>query len=342
MALRRPVSTAETEITALGEAGPRNDPDRSALVTRVTRATPDDDVTGVRDDLRVSRRRSEPSSTFPGPQPVELTVRQGLAELVADPDRPSAWTLMVNGTPQSHVDLLDPTYLEFEYMRWLGHVGDLVAEPGPLNVLHLGGGAWTLARYLAATRPGSRQRVVELDVDLVELVRERLPSAGTGIRVRTGDAREVLTGLTADSVDLIVVDVFAGARIPAHLTSVDFVGEAARVLRPGGTYAANLADGAPLAFVRGQAATVASVFAETALIGQPTVLRGRRFGNFVLLASQKPLPATDLARRLAGDPFPARLIPGPELPKFIAGAKVVTDAEASPSPPPPAGLMSGR
>jgi hypothetical protein len=120
---------------------------------------------------------------------------------------------------------------------------------------------------------------------------------------------------------------------------VEFVAEAARVLRPGGTYTANLADGAPLAFVRGQAATVASVFAETALIGQPAVLRGRRFGNFVLVAGRGPLPTADLARRLAGDPFPGRLIPGPDLPKFIAGAKVVTDADAAQSPPPPAGLM---
>jgi spermidine synthase len=246
---------------------------------------------------------------------------------------------MVGGTPQSHVDLLDPTYLEFEYMRWLGHVSDLVAAPGPLNVLHLGGGAWTLARYLAATRPGSRQRVVELEVQLVEFVRERLPSPGTGIRVRTGDAREVLTSLTTDSADLIIVDVFAGARVPAHLTSTEFVAEAARVLRPEGTYTANLADGAGMTFVRGQAATVASVFAETALIAQPAVLRGRRFGNFVLVAGRNPLPVDDLARRLAGDPFPARLIHGPELPKFIAGAKVVTDAETTPSPPPPAGLM---
>jgi spermidine synthase len=206
-------------------------------------------------------------------------------------------------------------------------------------VLHLGGGAWTLARYVAATRPGSRQRVVEIDEALVELVRRRLPSDGTGIRVRTGDAREVLASLGPDSADLIVVDVFSGARIPAHLTSAEFVTEAARVLRPGGRYAVNLADGAALAFVRGQAATVASVFAETALIGSPQVLRGRRFGNFVLMAGRQPLPVLDLARRTASDPFPARVVSGPELDKFVAGAKVVTDASAGPSPLPPTGLM---
>lgn len=249
--------------------------------------------------------------------------------------------MLVDGTPQSHVDLDDPTHLEFEYVRWVGHVADS-APAGPLNVLHLGGGAWTLARYLAATRPGSRQRVVELDVALVEFVRARLPSDGSGIRVRTGEAREVLHTLSADSVDFIVVDVFAGAQIPAHLTSAEFVAEAARVLRPGGTYAANLADGAALAFARGQAATVASVFAETVLIGSPQVFRGRRFGNFVLAGTQSAATAAgwaDLARRTAADPFQARVVAGAELVKFIAGARPVTDATAEPSPLPPTGLM---
>jgi spermidine synthase len=298
----------------------------------------------------VSRRRLESSSSA---QPTLAPVGQGTAELVADPDRPDSWTLLVDGTPQSHVDLADPTYLEFEYVRWLGHLADLAdasghgdgvaPDPsGPLNVLHLGGGAWTLARYLAATRPGSRQRVVELDVELVEFVRSRLPSAATGIRVRTGDAREVLSSLGADSADLIVVDVFAGARIPAHLTSVEFVAEAARVLRPGGTYAANLADGAALGFARGQAATVASVFAQTALIGSPQVFRGRRFGNFVIAATQSPVTAAtwaDLPRRTAADPFQARVVTGADLVKFVAGAKVVADADAAASPAPPTGLM---
>ena len=274
--------------------------------------------------------------------PVDL----GTAELLADPDRPRSWTLVVDGTPQSHVDLDDPTHLEFEYVRWFGHLADLAGpgpQPsGPLNVLHLGGGAWTLARYLAATRPGSRQRVVELDAALAEFVRARLPSPNSGIRIRIGDAREVLATLSVDSVDFIVVDVFAGARIPAHLTSVEFVTEAARVLRPGGTYAANLADGAALAFARGQAATAGSVFAQTALIGSPQVFRGRRFGNFVLAGTQSAQTAAgwaDLARRTAADPFQARVVAGADLVKFAAGAGVVTDAEAQPSPPPPSGLI---
>lgn len=101
----------------------------------------------------------------------------GLAELLPDRDRARAWTLLIDGAPQSHVDLDDPAYLSFEYQRRLGHVIDLAAAPGrPLHVVHLGGGAFTLARYVAATRPRSTQQVVERDAALVRLVRRELPS----------------------------------------------------------------------------------------------------------------------------------------------------------------------
>src|SRR4051812_20843885 len=153
--------------------------------------------------------------------------------------------LLVDDTPQSHVDLDDPTHLEFEYVRRIGHVLDLAAEPGAaLDVVHLGGGALTLPRYLASTRPGSRQRVVEIDQPLTDLVRQHLPlPRGARIRVRADDARAGLAALHTDSSDVVICDVFAGARTPAHLTSVEFAAEAHRVLRSGGMYAVNVADG---------------------------------------------------------------------------------------------------
>ena len=76
-------------------------------------------------------------------------VDTGQAELVPDPDRPGSWTLLLDGAPQSHVDLTDPTHLEFEYVRRLAAALDLIAPAGaPLRVLHLGGGALTLPRYV--------------------------------------------------------------------------------------------------------------------------------------------------------------------------------------------------
>ncbi|GAY11718.1 spermidine synthase [Pseudonocardia sp. N23] len=271
---------------------------------------------------------------------VRAEVDHGRAELVSDPDRPSAWTLLVDGTAQSHVDLDDPTHLEFEYVRRLGHVVDALGTPGaPLRVVHLGGGAWTLARYVAATRPGSPQTVVELDGALAELVRTRLPADDALIDLRIGDARAQTLALPPASTDLLVLDVFVGARIPSHLTSVDFLALAARALAPGGVLAVNLADGGPLAFARGQVATAAVVFGHRAVVAAADVWHGRRFGNLVLVASRTELPLDELARACAADPFPSTVRHGVELRRFTRTAGVVTDRSATPSPIPPPGFF---
>lgn len=268
-------------------------------------------------------------------------VGMGTAELLHDLDLPGARLLLVNGTPQSYVDLDDPTHLEFEYVRRLGHVVDAMAPRlEPLRVVHLGGGALTLPRYVAATRPGSAQIVVEADGELVELVRRELPlDPADRPRVRVGDARELLTAMPDGRADLVVLDVFAGARTPAHLTSVEFVREAARVLRPDGLYAANVADGAPLAFARGQVAAMLDVFGHGCVIAAPAVLRGRRFGNLVLVGGDQEPPLGALTRAAAGDPFPARVVVGAELRRFAGGIAVPTDATATGSPEPPPGAF---
>ncbi|QGZ49086.1 MULTISPECIES: spermidine synthase [Streptomyces] len=266
------------------------------------------------------------------------TVDGGLAELIPDPERPRGWTLLIDGAPQSHVDLDDPAHLSFEYQRRLGHIADLAAPPNrPLQAVHLGGGAFTLARYIAATRPRSTQQIVELDGPLVQLVRRELPlDSGARVRVRSTDARAGLAKVQDGWADLIIADVFSGARTPAHLTSTEFLAEVRRALKPGGFYAANLADGPPLAHLRGQIATAATVFPELALTADPTVLRGRRFGNAVLLASDRELPVAELTRRVATDPHPGRVEHGKTLADFTGGAAPVTDAGARPSPVPPA------
>jgi spermidine synthase len=268
----------------------------------------------------------------------------GVAELRPDPDWSSGWTLLVDGTPQSYVDIEDPTRLEFEYMRRLASVADTAAPPGaPLRVLHLGGGALTLPRYLAATRPGSVQRVVERDAALIALVRRVLPvPRGADLRVRPADGRDVVEASGPARYDLVVTDVYGGARMPGRFGTVEFARAVARVLVPGGRYAVNLADGAPLAFARAQVATLATVFGELCLIAEPGVLRGRRYGNLVLVGagSAGELPVAELARDAAGDVFPARLVAGEELSRFAAGARPVTDATATDSPPPPRDLFS--
>ena len=263
-------------------------------------------------------------------------VEFGLAALVPDVDDPTGWTLFIDGTQQSHVDIADPTRLEFEYMRRLGDVVDAVAPRGrPIDALHLGGGAFTLPRYVAATRPGSAQLVIERDATLTGLVRRVLPlPAGADIRIRTADARAALDDLPAAAFDLLVADVYDGASVPASLSPVTAAAAFARVLRPGGWYVTNLSDGGQLTYVRDQVATLRTAFPDVLLIAEPAVLRGRRFGNVVLLAGAA-LPAVDLGVSAARDVFPARVVHGAALDRFTADAVPVTDATAARSPAPP-------
>ncbi|QWT24073.1 fused MFS/spermidine synthase [Subtercola sp. PAMC28395] len=269
-----------------------------------------------------------------------VTLSNGFRAVVeADRHQPGAFTLVVDGTPQSHVALDDPRYLSFEYVRRIGHGIDLVAPEGaPITAVHLGGGAFTLPRYIAATRPSSRQQVVELESDLVDFVREQLPLPREAqIRIRHGDARDVLAKLPPGlkgTVDVVVVDVFSGARTPAHVTSMEFYALVSGLLSAQGIVAANVADGAGLAFARSQAATLSAVFTHVALVVDPQVLKSRRFGNVVMFASASPLPFDRLPRLVASDPTPAKVIDGAELRAFIASAPVVTDQTAIASPPP--------
>ncbi|MET9236593.1 fused MFS/spermidine synthase [Streptomyces cellulosae] len=276
------------------------------------------------------------------PIPVSRAVGHGTAKLMPDVDRERAWLLTVDGAPQSYVDLDEPTHLEFEYARRLGHVLDVAGEPGaPLDAVHLGGGAMTLPRYLAVTRPGSRQDVVEADAGLAALVAEVLPlPAGGGVAVHTVDARAWLEAASDSSADVVVGDVFGGSQVPAHLTTVGYVDEVARVLRGGGVYLANLADAAPFAFLRSQVATVGTRFAEVVLVAEPAVLRGRRFGNVVVAASDRALDIPALTRAVAGDPFPARVVQGEALRRWVGEARPVSEVTAVPSPLPPSGAFA--
>jgi spermidine synthase len=182
---------------------------------------------------------------------------------------------------------------------------------------------------------------VEADGGLLSLVVEYLPvSDDAAIALHGADARTWIEAAAPDSADIVIADVFGGSRVPAHLTSVAYARAAERVLRADGVYLANLADAAPFAFLRSQLATFATVFEELALIAEPGVRRGRRFGNAVLVASRRPLDTATLARRTASDAFPARVEHGAALRKFIGGAKPVRDEDAVPSPEPPDGAFS--
>ena len=253
----------------------------------------------------------------------------GRVELLEDLDRPRGYLLLVDRVRQSYVDLDDPTFLDFPYVESLA---DVLAElpDGPLAVTHVGGGACTLARWVAVARPGSPQIVLEPDTEVTDLVRAQLPfPRGARIRVRPVDGRTGIEALKDVSADVVVLDAFHGGRVPAELTTLEFLTHVARVLKPTGVFLANIADGPPLHYAARVIETVRRALPEALVVADPSVLKRRRFGNLVVVASAAPLPADEIRRAGARAAFPRGVVTS------LGAGRVLTAADPMRSPEPP-------
>jgi hypothetical protein len=248
-------------------------------------------------------------------------------------------TVLVDGTPQSHVQPNDPELLVFEYVQHMALVLDVLdpAPPQPLAVTHIGGGALTLARWVEATRPGSPQIVLEPNAALTDLVRRELPLPRRHrIRVRPVEGETGVPGLRTDSADVVVLDAYAGGRVPPRLTTVSFLADVRRVLRPNGVALLNIADEPARRFLgRVLASLQAAGYPELLVIATFEVLRGRRFGNTVVVAGLGPLDVSEIRRGVSRVPFPTGVLHGAELRRLMGGARPLTEQDAGTSPEPP-------
>jgi spermidine synthase len=235
-----------------------------------------------------------------------------VARLAPDPFVDGAMTLSLDGVPQSHVSLRDPRHLFYDYVRRMGTAIDLAAPAAaPLRVLHLGAGALTLARYVAVTRPGSRQLVVEKETGLVPFVLHEAPLPySSDVALVDGDALDALRSLALPAsawrgaADIVVCDVYAGLSTPAHLVTSDFFEAVRAVLAPEGTVLVNVADEPELTMVRRQLDALSAVFSVVAMIGPAAVLEGREAGNVVLLAGSTPAILERMPALAAAGPHP--------------------------------------
>ena len=259
----------------------------------------------------------------------------GRIELLPDEDGRGGVTVMMDGSPQSHVDLADPHNLGFEYIAHFAAVIDTVPA-GPLAMTHVGGAGLTLARYVNAERPGSPQIVLEPNVELTELVRRDLPLPRQHrIRVRPLDGLTGIARLADASADVVVLDAYAGGRVPGELGTLEFFTDVSRVVRASGTMLLNLADEPGMAYVRRVYAGLVTAFGHVAFIGTHDVLKGKRFGNTVAVASSSPLDIAALRRQVARSSFPTGLRDGIQLARQFAGSAAFTAADSAQSPPPP-------
>ncbi|MFF0121316.1 fused MFS/spermidine synthase [Micromonospora arida] len=265
--------------------------------------------------------------TTVAPNPCDIETAYHCARVTADPARPSGRTLLLNSAQHSYVDLADPKHLEYAYTKWIGAVSDVAAPAGQrLDALHLGGGGFTVPRYLTATRPGTDNLVFEIDGGLVELGEQELGvRPGADLRAVVGDARMLVAGEPTDSRDLVVGDAFGHLVVPWHLATREMAADVRRVTRPGGVYVQNVIDYPPLRFIRAELATVAAEFGHVALIAPPEALAEEQGSNFLIVGSDAPLPLEAVRARLAEVDPKVSLLSGAALTDFVGGAMVLTD-----------------
>jgi predicted membrane-bound spermidine synthase len=242
-----------------------------------------------------------------------------------DPFNPSGRTLWLDDLRHSYVDLDDPTRLEFEYIQSFADVveSEFPGQP-PIDALHIGGGGFTMPRYLRAAYPGTRSTVLEIDQAVLDTNRERLGlDTGPDLRVEIGDARIGIRARPDDSADLVVSDAFGSLSVPWHLTTTEFITEVQRVLRADGVYVLNIIDYPPMRFVRAELRTLQEHFPYVGAIAPDAEFEGFYGGNVVLVAADGPLDEAVLRELVTAEGNV--LLTGRELERFIDGAPVITD-----------------
>lgn len=273
------------------------------------------------------------AATVATPSGCDAETTYHCATVVADPQRPDGRTLVLDGLRHSYVDVADPTHLEFAYVRSIAAAVDAFAPPGSLRVHNIGGGGLTLPRYLADARPGTSGTVSEIDAGVVRIDREDLAlPADLPMDIRVEDGRVGLRAIADTSVDLVIGDAFGGVSVPWHLATQEAVGQIRRVLAPGGLYAVNLIDYAPLDFARAEVATIRTQFPHVLVASSPPALapsaaggRGGAGGNLVVLASQRPLDAQAWQRQLTARGVPWTVLSDPDIDAWVGDAPLLTD-----------------
>jgi spermidine synthase len=264
------------------------------------------------------------------PTPCEAETAYHCARVVADPERDSGRVLLLDTLRHSYVDVDDPTYLEFEYVRAVAAVTDVIAPVGEaLSALHIGGGGLTVPRYLDEVRPRTESLVIEVDPGVVAIDREQLElQTSDRMRVLVADGRVGLAEEARGQRDLIVGDAFGGLSVPWQLTTREAMELVDTALADDGVYVVNLIDHPPLNFVRAELATMRSVFPHVALMARAPALAGEDGGNLVAVASRQPLPTEEIAAALPDRDLAWQVAEGSQLDEFVGDAAVLTDDHA--------------
>jgi spermidine synthase len=245
--------------------------------------------------------------------------------LVDDPKDPSGKYLILDTLQHSYVDLDNPKHLEFWYADVMAKVMNSAEPAQDIRMLTIGGGGFTLPRYVAATRSQSQTTSLEIDPQLVRFNRERLDLNDVErLQIRIGDARSTIATLQPSRFDVVVADAFGSESVPWQLTTLEFHKEVHRVTKDTGLLVFNIIDFRTRDLLRAELKTLQRVWPYVSLIerrqnGEVTE------GNFVVVAANRSIRTDGLVTSLATSTEPSVLVDGAELNALTRNAALLTD-----------------
>lgn len=152
--------------------------------------------------------------------------------------------LYLDALLHSYVDTTDPLFLHYSYEKVFGDIATEIAHRRPdMDALFIGGGGYTMPRFIEAMFPQAGVEVVEIDPAVTEVATEYLAlPADTSIITYSEDARTKLQDLPLGKYEFIVGDAFDDVSVPYHLTTLEFNEMARGLLSDDGVYAINVVD----------------------------------------------------------------------------------------------------
>ncbi len=138
------------------------------------------------------------------------------------PNTPENMRLLITGPGgyQSGISTSNPNELIFWYPQIMASAVE--KAPKKDNILILGGGAYTIPRYLAKEYPDSKIDVVEIDPELVNISAEHFYyTKSENVNHIAADARSFINN-TQNKYDIIIVDVYSDSSVPFTILTKEY------------------------------------------------------------------------------------------------------------------------
>ena len=233
-----------------------------------------------------------------------------------------------------YIDPADPTHLEYGYEQiYADLTRRLAGDPkSRVSAMFLGGGSYTLPRWLQAKYPKASIDVAEIDPMVLEANHEALGlPRDTPIKTLLGDARNVVDQLPPDKkYDIVYSDAFNDLSIPFHLTTLEFFQKMATHLTPRGAVLQNIIDkwdsGLMLA---AHYNTLKQIFKHVYVLTTHRDGVGAGRETFVVVGTNKPMKISDWGPG-HGSKLTGSVVKEPLMASLVQrnGSRVLTDNDA--------------